>query len=218
MANRWDRLAPLLGLAFVALLVVDITIGGSEPASGASAAKVVAWYTARGNSVRVSDYLMAVVLVVGFLFYGYLRDRLAEGSRGLAATAFGGAVLFAVSGAVSSGVQLALADTPGKLGLQTAHALNLLTNFTAAIAVSAGASALLIAGSIAILRGAQLPSWTGWLGLVLGVVALVPVANLGLIPAGVWTLVVSIVLFVRGSEVPVTGQPGGAQTVASGAR
>jgi hypothetical protein len=61
MANRWDRLAPLLGLAFVALLVVDITIGGSEPASGASAAKVVAWYTARGNSVRVSDYLMAVV-------------------------------------------------------------------------------------------------------------------------------------------------------------
>ena len=218
MANRWDRLVSLLGVAFVVLLVVDFAVGGSEPQAGASAAKVVSWYSVHQGSVRASAYLMAVVLVVGFFFYGYLRDRLAVGSGGLAATAFGGAVLFGVSGAVSSGVQLAVADSPGSLSPASAHTLNLLVNYAATVAVAAGAGVLLLAAGLAILRGAQLPAWIGWLGLVCGVVALVPVRGVGPLPAGVWTLIVSIMLFVRSSEVSAVRRPGTAQAVTGGAR
>ena len=218
METRWTRLAPLLGVVFVVLLGIDFVVGGNEPGPGASSAKVVSWYSAHRGSVRVSMYLMAVVLVVGLLFYGYLRDRLAEGSRGLAATAFGGAVLFAVSGAVSSGVELALADSPARLSPATAHALNLLDGYVAVIAVAAGAAGLLIAASLAILRGGQLPAWVAWLGLVFGVVALVPIRNIGPIPAGIWTLIVSLLLFMRGPQTSAVTRPGAAQAVPSGAR
>jgi hypothetical protein len=219
MEKRWVRLAPLLGVAFVVLLVVDFVIGGSEPGPSASAAKVVSWYGAHRGSVRVSDYLMVVVLVLGLFFYGYLRERLAEDASGLAMTAFGGAVLFAVSGAVSSGAQLALADSPGSLSPATAHALNLVDSYVAGIAVAAGAAVLLLAAGLAILRGVQLPAWTGWLALAFGVVTLLPSrGDLGPISAGIWTLIVSIVLLARGSEESVASQPEAAHAMASGAR
>jgi len=218
METRWTRLAPLLGVVFVVLLGIDFAVGGNEPGPGASAAKVISWYGAHRSRVRISEYLFAVVLVLGLLFYGYLRDRLAEGSRGLAATAFGGAILFAVSGAVGSGVELALADDPARLSLATAHALNLVNDYVATIAVAAGAAALLIAASLAILRGRQLPEWIAWLGLVFGVAALVPVRNVGPIPAGIWNLIVSIVLFIRGRQTSPVSRTATAPGVPSGAR
>lgn len=218
MEKRWDRLAPLLGVAFVVLLVVDIAIGGTEPGPGASSSKVVSWYVAHRSSIRASDYLMAVVLVLGLFSYGYLRDWLGKETPGLATTAFGGAVLFAVSGALSSGVQLALSDSPGRLSPATAHALNALNGYVAAIAVAAGAAVLLLAAGLAILRGTRLPAWTGWLALVFGVVSLLPYRSVGLLPAGIWTLIVSIVLFVRGPQAAPVRSPGTAQTVMSAAR
>jgi hypothetical protein len=207
MKNRWDRLGPLVGVAFVVLMVVDFALGGTEPRAGASAAKVVSWYGLHRSRVQVADYLMVVALVVGLLFYGYLRDRLAEDAPGLAATAFGGAVLFAVSGAVGSGAQLALADIPSRLSPAAAQALNLLNDYVAAVAVGAGAAVLMIASGLAIVKGARLPAWTGWLALVLGFVCIVPITNIGPIPAGIWTLIISIVLLRRSSEVVAAGRP-----------
>jgi hypothetical protein len=218
MRNRWDRLAPLVGVVFVVVLAVDFAVGGSEPQGGASAAKVVSWYGAHRSRVQAADYLMVVVLVMALFFYGYLRDRLAEHAPGLAATAFGGAVLFAVGGAVSVGAQLALADTPSRLSPAAAQALNLLSNYVAAIAVDAGAAGLLTAFGLAIVRGARLPAWTGWLALVLGVACIVPIANIGPIPVGIWTLIISVVLFRRRVVVVAVSRPGSAQAVASGVR
>jgi hypothetical protein len=218
MKNRWDRLAPLTGVAFVVLLAVDFSVGGSEPQAGASAARVISWYSAHRSRVQVSDYLMVVVLVVALFFFGYLRDRLAEDAPGLAATAFGGAILFAVSGAVSSGAQLALADIPSHLSPAVAQALNLLSNYVATVAVGAGAAGLLIASGLAIVRGVRLPAWTGWLALVLGAVCIVPIANLAPIPAGIWTLIISVVLFRRRGAVVATSRTGSSQAVASGVR
>jgi hypothetical protein len=68
---------------------------------------------------------------------------------------------------------------------------------------------LLIASGIAIVRGRWLPVWTGWLALVLAVVTFAPLPNAGAPAAGLWTLVVSIVLLVRmnrgGAAVEVAG-------------
>jgi hypothetical protein len=66
--------------------------------------------------------------VFGLFFYSYLSDhiRRAENSARLAIAAFGGAVLFAVGGALGAGTQFALADVPGRLSPAAAQALNLL--------------------------------------------------------------------------------------------
>lgn len=152
-----------------------------------------------------SNYLMGPVLLCGFLFYGHLRERLAEGTRGLAATAFGGAILFAVSGAVSSGAQIAIAQHPATLSPSIAHALNLVEHYIAAVALGAGTSVLLFAAGLAILRGGALPAWTGWLGLAFGILALVPLPSIGPIPTAIWTLIASIVMIRRAPAATTAG-------------
>jgi hypothetical protein len=209
MRNRWDRWVPLTGVALVVLFVGEGVLSGTEPPAGASAAKVVAFYSLHRVRLEIGDYLLGLAVVVGLFFYGYLREhiRVAEGSPRLAATAFAGAVLFAVSGALGAGASLALADVPGKLSPAAAQALNLLQNDLVTFAVNAGAAVLLLASGLAIVRGRGLRVWTGWLALVLAVVTFIPIPNIGAPPAAIWTLVVSVVLFARGPELARAGRP-----------
>lgn len=214
MNPRWNRLAPLLGVAFLILLAVSFAIGGTEPQGGASAARVLAWYGAHRARVQAAAYLMVVAVAVALFFYGHLRDRLADGSPGLAATAFGGVILFAVSGTIGAGVQLALAEHASRLGPGAALALSELFLYGNWIALNAGATVLLLASGIAILRGGRLPAWTGWLATVFGVISAVPVYGIDPIPVGIWTLIISIVLFRRQPRTVLAGRAGAAQAAA----
>jgi hypothetical protein len=210
-------MTPLTGVVFVVILVVGQVLLGNEPGSSASAAKVVAFYSAHRGGIRASSYLTGLSLVFGLFFYGYLRDHIRrfERSTHLAAIAFGGAVLFAVGGALGAGTQLALADTPRSLSPAAAQALNLLQQDVTVFAIAGGVAGLLIASGLAIVRGRQLPTLVGWLGLVLGVVSLAPVRNVGAPLAGVWTLVVSILLWVRTGRLASESASGAGDTVAS---
>jgi hypothetical protein len=210
MRNRWDGWLPLTGVPFVLLFVAEAVLSGNEPQDGASAAKVVAYYIANRTRIELGDYLLGLAIVVGVLFYGYLREhiRVAERSPALAAAAFGGAVLFGVGGALGAGASLALAEVPGHLSPAAAQALNLVQNNLPGFAVNAGAGVLLIASGIAIVRGGSLPAWTGWLALGLAVVTFIPIPSVGAPVAGIWTLIVSIVLFVRRAELAPAGQTG----------
>jgi hypothetical protein len=219
MAASRFRWAPLAGVAFVVLLVLGTVLSGSEP-HGSSAARIVGFYAVHRATVRASDLLTALAVVLGLFFYGYLRDWLsgAAASARLAATAFGGAVVFAVGGLMGTGAQYALADIPSKLGPGAAQALNLLQNDLAGFTVNAGAAVLLIGSGSAVLAGRRLPAWTGWLAIVLGLVSLVPIPNSGALTAGVWTLLVSILLVIRGGSAMPAGSRDAGQPVASAAR
>jgi hypothetical protein len=217
MSRRWNRTAPLTGVALVVLLILSQVLLGNEPGGNASAAKVVAFYSAHHGGIQVSAYLTGLALVFGLFFYGYLSDhiRRAENSARLAIAAFGGAVLFAVGGALGAGTQLALADVPGRLSPSAAQALNLLQQNVEVFLIAAGAAGLLIASGLAILRGRQLPAWVGWLGLVLGIASLVPIPNIGAPLAGIWTLVVSILLSVRAARHASVPEPEASDPVPS---
>lgn len=218
-ANR-ARWAPLSGVAFVVLLVLGAVLSGSEPRGGSSASRIVAFYTAHRAVVKASDLLTVLAVVVGLLFFGYLRDHLSAtpASAGLAATAFGGAVIFAVGGLTGTGAQYALADIPARLGPGAVQALNLLQNDLAGFTVNAGAAVLLIASGSAVLAGRRLPAWTGWLAIVLGLLTLVPVPNSGALTAAVWTLLASIVLVIRGDAAASAESQDAGQPVPSAAR
>ncbi len=63
---------------------------------------------------------------------------------------------------------------------------------------AAGFSAFGIASGVAILRGAPLPNWLGWLAILIGVVVVTPAEFVAVIALAVWIVVVSIMIVTRG--------------------
>jgi hypothetical protein len=203
MSDRWSRLEPLTGVVFVALLIITSALSGSLPDSKASATKVLSYYSSHSTKIAVAAYITGLSLFFGLFFYASLRDHLSRGdeARRLAATAFGGAVLFAVGGGVSAGTQLTLAEAPGVFSPGAAQALNLLVNNLGQFALGAGIAVLMMAAGIAILRTGLLPVWLGRVAIVIAVVALTPAAFGAFLAAGLWTLIVSVILFRRQEEL-----------------
>jgi hypothetical protein len=213
MSDRWSRLVPLTGVVFVALLVSTNVLVGSAPESTDSAAKVIAFYQSHQSKIELNAFLTGLSLFFGLFFYASLRDYLgrARASERLAATAFGGAVLFAVGGGLSAGLQFALADAPSKLAPATAQALNLLENDMTVFTLTAGIALLLMAAGIAIVRTRALPVWLGWLAIVFAVVALTPVGFFAFFATGIWTLIVSILIYTR-QDAPTPATRGDTQS------
>jgi hypothetical protein len=63
----------------------------------------------------------------------------------------------------------------------------------------------MIANGLATLRGRALPGWLGWIAVVIGVVAVTPIGFFGFLGLMGWTLVVSVLLFLR------AGTPAGSE-------
>lgn len=68
-----------------------------------------------------------------------------------------------------------------------------------------GQSVLLFASGVAILRGGALPSWLGWVAIVLGVVAATPADLLAFLGTLLWIVVVAVLL-ARGPCRPAGSQ------------
>jgi hypothetical protein len=66
----------------------------------------------------------------------------------------------------------------------------------------AGAAAMVIAASLAALRARAVPTWSGWLGIVAGILSLALIAFFPWFVFGIWILVVSIGMFVRAGRAP----------------
>lgn len=213
MSDRWGRLAPLSGVVFVGLLIAANALAESLPDSKASATKVISYYRSHSTKIAVAAYITGVSLFVGLFFYATLRDHLRrhDAAKRLASTAFGGAVLFAVGGGLAAGTELALAEAPNEFSPGAAQALNLIENNLAQFALGAGIAVLLVAAGIAIIRTGLLPVWLGWIAIVIAVAALTPAAFGAFLATGLWTLVVSVMLFRRQEELTV-----GASGVAMG--
>jgi hypothetical protein len=215
MPDRPNRLLPLTGVLFFALLVATSFVPGNVPDGSHSGPKILAFYRVHSTRVEVSAALVGLAILTGLFFYRYLRDHLqrAPGGELFAGVAFAGAVLFAAGGGISSGTQFALASEAKHLTAPAAQGANLIGSEAAFLLEGAGIATLLIASALAILRTNALPRWTGWFALPFGVIALLPPAGfIGFIGAGVWTLIVSVALYggtasQRGHS-PVPGMAG----------
>jgi hypothetical protein len=195
-----NKLAPASGVLFFVLLLLAVVVGTNSLSASSSPAKVLAYYASHRDSQRVSGVLTLLAVVIGVIFFGFLRDYLHrhETSHGLAATAFGGVILYAAAGALGAGAQFALADSPSHLSANAAQALNLVDMDVTSGMSLAGVSILLLAFGFAILKSALLPKWLGWVALPLAVIALIPpIGFIAWIGTGIWTLIVSIVFWRR---------------------
>ena len=214
MSARLSRLtAPLTGLLFVGLTVAGAAISNSTPNSDATGARVIAFYVAHRHDQRLGDILFVFASLFFVFFAGSLHGYLRRTPTAQAASTLvvAGAVLVAAGLSVVSGIDYALADVPSHISAGAAQALNVLDNdvfFT----VSVGGCVFGIASAVAILRGARLPNWLGWVAVVIGIAMATPAFWFAGLVLFVWVLIVSTLIYLRSASatpapVPVVAEP-----------
>jgi hypothetical protein len=208
MKNR--NLAPLTGALFVVLvLVAFFALGGSTPGGKDSAHKVVSFYKDNNTKEIIAAVVLALSAVPLLYFSALLRDRgraALPGRSALPGLAYGGGVVAAAGFLTAATLHFALADYADNIQPAAAQAINAIDNdFFLPFAI--GVVTLVFATSLVAIRSGLLPKWLGWVGVVLFVISFTPVGFLGFGLSGIWIVVVSILLYLRGQAPTATAPP-----------
>jgi hypothetical protein len=211
---RW---ASLGGIVYVVLFVIGVIVMfDGEPGSGASPAKVIAYYSKSSHRDKIAiGWIISGLGIFFFLwFLSSLRRtvRRLEGDDGFLTglTTIGGAIYatLAFAGiAVNMGIRTMSDDTyhhtvyPGLI-----HAADD-AGYVLHATGGAGAAAMIIAATLAGMRAGAIPTWAGWLGVIAGILALGSIIFLPQAAIGLWILVVSGGMFIRGTRTGETGAP-----------
>ncbi|KUM68251.1 hypothetical protein AQI70_34275 [Streptomyces curacoi] len=198
-AQGWTRLAPLSGVVFFVLLVASAVTAQDTPEEYASGAKVLSFFKAHESTTKASALLAGLGVVFLIFFASWLRTYLrSRGASALATAVFGGAVVIGVGGAARAGISWALASGHDKIDPSAAQALGVLhaSHYPAVV----GIAIFMFATWLSVLRTRALPQWLGWLALPIALIAIVPPTLIPLLAAGVWILIASIVMYVRGGQ------------------
>jgi len=202
---RW---ASLGGILYVVLFIIGVILMfHGEPDSGSSPAKVIAYYSKSSHRDKISiGWVITGLSIFFFLwFLAALRRtvRRLEGEDGFltALTTIGGTIYAALALAaiaVEAGIRTMSDDTyhhavyPGLI--HAADDVGWVLHATG----GAGASAMILAATIAGMRARAVPTWAGWLGILAGILALGLIIFFPWAALGIWVLVVSGGMFIRG--------------------
>ena len=193
--GRLERAAPLAGVLFAVAFGIGLLSSGDTPAVDAPGSEVIAHYEDSGPVFAgiAAAGLGAVLLV---FFAGVLRDRLRQtGPEWLATVVFGGGGVCATGIGIFGMIQFALIDAAELGQPEVAQTLNIVDNDNF-LPVIAGMAVMLLATGWHTLTSRALPTWLGWVSLVLGIVAVAgPAGFVAFMLFPVWVLVVAVVLF-----------------------
>ena len=196
------RLVPLSGIAFVALIVLSLAVGGGTPASGASADEVASFYGDDLARQFVSTFVLAASAPFVVLFGVGLASSMSPGTGWSSAwrhVVLAGATLVAGTVLLSAFVHMAIVDG-GDQGISPTalQALNSLDGNTW-IAFTSGLGVLLL-GSAGAMLSAGSQRVLGWSALVLGVALFLPFVDfIAMLASALWIIVVSVAI-ARGRE------------------
>ncbi len=201
--SRLDRLAPLTGIAFVALLVVGYLLMGVADYFPTQE-RALEIFSANPDQVQLGAILggfYGIVFLVWFVgcLSTALRSKSDRGDR-LAAIAFGGGVIIAISIACALAIISVAADRagrPGGISAETAVIYYDLYSTIMAAVVSSGLAILIGAAGIASLQTRLFPAWFGWTSIVVAVGLLSPIHYIFEAVAVAWIVVASIMLFLQ---------------------
>lgn len=205
--DRWERWAPLSGIAYVVLFIVALFVTGDG--AGNTPSEYTSYYADSGNRDKeiFAFFLLVGAALVLLWFVAALRGILvrAEGEAARwTALAFGAGVASATLLCIAASlfVSPAILAEDGDFELD-AGAGNLLTNAGyAAFVCSVMAGAMLVfATSIVSLRTLVLPRWLALVGFLVAAVLLFAVFFFPLFVWMAWVLAVSIVVILRTARV-----------------
>jgi hypothetical protein len=203
------NLAPLTGALFVVLtLIAFIPIGGNTPEGDDSAQKVVSFYSDHESKEMIAAVVLALAAVALIFFAATLKQRLEEAKpeRGiLPIVAFGAGLIAAAGFATAATLHFALADYASDIDPNAAQALNAIdSDFFLPFVM--GLATMILATSLWQLRNRSLlPTWIGWVGIIIFIVSFTPLGFIGFGLAGIWVIVVSIMLYL--SDETATAAP-----------
>lgn len=204
MGKNLARWAPLTGVVFAVLVLLGFLVGSSTPDSDASAQQAVSSFMSHRTHDRVSVFLIAYATVFALFFAASLRSYLKARSEGdgLITLGFSGMVIYVVGALTAVGMEFAATDAPAKISPSAEQALNVLQD-DVFFALLVGAGIFLIGNGLAIVGGAVLPKWLGWVAVPLAVLAVTPLGwFVAIFALPIWALIVSVLMFMR-QEAPV---------------
>jgi hypothetical protein len=211
MTTKWDRWSPLSGALAVPFWLVAVILISTK-AEGSKGPKILASYHQHSDGILLAGLLWSIGILLFIWFLGSLRSHYlaAEGDHPgrISALAYGGGIAASVIGML-----IPVADEVGALNKDDIDASGaaVLHHFSDAffVATEYTLTILFFTSAIMALRYAALPRWLGWLSLLIGIVLLIgPIGWAALIFATpIWTLIVSIWLYVKTQQPTTTPEP-----------
>ena len=200
---RW---AALGGALYVVLFVVGtIVLFSGSPSGDAPPAKVIQWYSDSGHRDRANIGWILAGLGIFFLLWFIAALRRAVGTvdaEGIlqAIVAIGGSVYAAVafaSVALNVGIRTMSDDTyQHRVFPELIHAADD-AGYVMHATGAAALGAMIIAASLAFMWAAVWPKWAGWLGVLVGILAIGAIFFFTQFLFLLWILVVSVLMFLR---------------------
>ncbi len=204
-----ERYAPLTGLLFVVLVIAAVIVGGESPGANDRIGDVIKYWRDNDDKAIAASIIAAYSAVALLWFAGVWRATLAaaEGVPArLANTAFAGAIVAVVGWSMLIAFNFMAAETVGDVTPQVTQTFSALqADFFFPLAI--GVAVFLLASGLAMVRGAMLPAWPGWVALVLGLLAVSPGGFFAILGMLAWVAAISIMLFMRG-ESPTMPEAG----------
>jgi hypothetical protein len=196
---RTDWWTPLTGVAFLVVAIVGVIIAGEPPDADSPARDIVDHYVDNKDSVMVGAVLGGIAATLLIFFAGSLRSalRAAEGPGGvLSAVAFAGATVLAVGAGIDGTISFALADRADDIDPTAVQALQALWD-NDWLPLAVGTQVFLLAAGLSVVRHGALPSWLGWVAVVLAVISVTPIGFAAFLGGAVWIAIVSVLLTLR---------------------
>jgi hypothetical protein len=214
-SKEW--LVPLTGVVFMVLLVVSFIVQGSPKDAKHPVNEIVNWYVDNKDSAQIASVIGAVAAVFLLFFGAYLRKVLqaAEGENAmLPILSLIGLSIVAVGAAIDGTILFATAEAADDIDPSAVQALQALWD-NDFLPFLVGTAVFVWATGISVLRTGVLPKWLGWVAILLGIVTVTPVGFIGAAGAGVWIVIVSILLSLRARRGATTTTPPASPTPAA---
>jgi hypothetical protein len=197
--TRFEWLVPLIGVVFIAVLIVGFLVAGEPPNADEGAQAIVDHYADDKTAIQVGSALQVAAATLLVFFFGYLRKvlRPREGEGGvLSLLALVGAAIFAVGASIDAMIQFAISEAAGDIEPASVQALQALWD-NDFLPLVLGSQVMWFAVGLTIALHGALPRWLGWVALALGVLTLTPVGFFAFPVGGLWIVVVSVLLAIR---------------------
>jgi hypothetical protein len=192
-------IGPALGGLFVAGALSAFPLGADQPDADASAAQAASYWSSHSGKQLAAAAIFALATAALIGFGAILRDWLRANDAAvgtLANVAFAGIVVAAAGLLTNVAFTVAAADTAGDVSPQVTQTLSTLSiEFGTPIAVGFGL--MMIGSGAASARGRLLPSWMGWLAVLVGCSALTPFDEVAFWTHPLWILVLCAAMYLR---------------------
>jgi hypothetical protein len=207
--NRW---IPASGIGYVVLFIVGIILTSDSPQASDSDTEILSYYGDSGNRSQevVVFFLLVIAALLLVWFVTDLRGRLRaveSEPHGLSTLAFAAGIASAtlLMAAVAVGVSPSFTRVDSDQFTVDPDTVRLTgdTSYLLLVCSVMVTSILIAATSALAIRTAVLPTWLGWIGLVVALAQLVAIVFVPLFALWGWILVVSIVLMLQ----PETPRP-----------